>query len=148
MLRILIIFPGHALREKGLHRQLGVGTQVSSQERRAAVVPWISRGSTRRFVAPSVNMGFSLLVLQETRPAGFLRSSGGYEGTLSPWADRPVGVPSCPAPPRPPVPRCAAPSRPARGMSGFWIRQIITLVTPIVVIIIVLVVKSKLIPSI
>ena len=36
--------PGHALHEKGLQRQIGVGTLVSSQERRALAVPLISRG--------------------------------------------------------------------------------------------------------
>ena len=38
------VFPGHALHEKGLQRQLVVGTLVSNQERRAAVVPQINRG--------------------------------------------------------------------------------------------------------
>ena len=37
------------------------------------------------------------------------------------WANRPVGVPSCPAPPRPAAPPCAAPPRPARGMFELWI---------------------------
>ena len=37
-------FPGHALHEKGLQRQKGVGTLVSSQERRAFAVPRINRG--------------------------------------------------------------------------------------------------------
>ena len=37
-------FPGHALHEKGLQRQIGVGTLVSSQERRALAVPLINRG--------------------------------------------------------------------------------------------------------
>ena len=32
------IIPGHALHEKRLQRQIGVGTLISSQERRAAVV--------------------------------------------------------------------------------------------------------------
>ena len=31
--------PEHALHEKGLQRQIGVGTLVSSQERRTVVVP-------------------------------------------------------------------------------------------------------------
>ena len=35
--------PGHALHEKGLQRQIGDGTLVSSQKRRAAVVPRINR---------------------------------------------------------------------------------------------------------
>ena len=37
-------FPGHALHEEGLQRQIGVGTLVSSQERRALLVPLINRG--------------------------------------------------------------------------------------------------------
>ena len=39
-----IIIPGHALHEKGSQRQIGVGTQVSSQERKALFVPLINRG--------------------------------------------------------------------------------------------------------
>ena len=35
--------PGHALPEKGLQRQIGVGTLVSSQERRALFVPRFNR---------------------------------------------------------------------------------------------------------
>ena len=46
-------------------------------------------------------------------------------GAVVSWANRSVGVPSCPAPPRPAAPPCAAPTRPARGMSGFWIRQVL-----------------------
>ena len=38
--------PGHALHEKGLQGQVGDGTVVHSQERRAAIAPWISRLST------------------------------------------------------------------------------------------------------
>ena len=52
-----------------------------------------------------------------------LRFPGGQEGWF-PLASRPVGVPSCPAPPRPATPPCAALPRPARGMYGFWIRQV------------------------
>ena len=36
--------PGHALHEKGLQRQIGVGTLVNSQQRRALAVPVINRG--------------------------------------------------------------------------------------------------------
>ena len=43
-------------------------------------------------------------------------------GTVVSWANRPLGVPSCPAPPCPAALPCAALPRPARGMSGFWIR--------------------------
>ena len=45
-------FPGHALHEKGLQKQKGVGTLVSSQERKAAVVP-LSRWCTAN--KPRVN---------------------------------------------------------------------------------------------
>ena len=48
----------------------------------------------------------------------------GARGSAVSWADRSVGVPSCPAQPRPAAPPSAVPTRPARGMSGFWIRQV------------------------
>ena len=62
---ISLPIPGHALHEKGLQRQIGVSTLVSSQERRALAIPLINRLSTagqplvnRRstadFVPPSV----------------------------------------------------------------------------------------------
>ena len=44
--------PGHALHEKGLQRQKGVGPLVSSQEQRALLVPVINR------CQPVVNRGF------------------------------------------------------------------------------------------
>ena len=47
------IIPGHALHEKGLQRQISVGTLVSSQERRALAVPLINRSSTE--LRPQVN---------------------------------------------------------------------------------------------
>ena len=37
------MIPGHALHANGLQRQIGDGTLVSNQERRAAVVPRINR---------------------------------------------------------------------------------------------------------
>ena len=40
----IMYFPGHALHEKGLQRQRGVGPLVSSQEERALLVPVINRG--------------------------------------------------------------------------------------------------------
>ena len=36
--------PGHALHEKCLQRQIGVGTLVSSQEQRVLLVPRLNRG--------------------------------------------------------------------------------------------------------
>ena len=46
--------PGHALHEKGLQKQNGDGTLVSSKEERALLVPLINRLSTAGFVPPSV----------------------------------------------------------------------------------------------
>ena len=48
----------------------------------------------------------------------------GTGGTVVSWADRPAGVPSCPAPFRPAAPPCSALPRPARDMSGSWARQV------------------------
>ena len=45
-----LAIPGHALHDKGVQRQIGVGTLVSSKERRAAVVPVINRLATAGFV--------------------------------------------------------------------------------------------------
>ena len=118
------LFPGHALHEMGLQRQLGVGTLVSSQVRRAAVVPRKNRLSTRRFVPPAVYIGFRLLMLPRGRLGQLSSMLLRARGTVVPCAKRPVGVPSYPAPSRPAAPPCAAPPRPARGMSGFWTRQV------------------------
>ena len=105
-----IIVPGHALHEKGLQRQIGVGTLVSSQERRALLVPLINRGSTARFVPPSVYIGFPLFVLPKRRSGQLSSIAWRARGTFVSWANRPVGVrlpvPALPrrAPPRPDPP--------------------------------------------
>ena len=63
--KVCFVIPGHALHEKGLQRQIGVGSLVSSQERMALFValingrstggqPVVSRWSTAGFVPPSV----------------------------------------------------------------------------------------------
>ena len=117
-------FPGYALRVKGLQRQIGVGTSVSSQERRALLVPWLNRWSTVVFVLLSVYIGFPLPVLLKKRSAQLFSMPRRARGSVVSWANRSVGVPSCPAQPRPAALPCAAPTRPARGMSGFWIRQV------------------------
>ena len=44
--RSYAFIPGHALHEKGLQRQKGVGPLVGSQERRALLVPVINRLQT------------------------------------------------------------------------------------------------------
>ena len=38
-----LFIPGHALHEKGLQRQIAVGTLVNSQQRRALAVPLVNR---------------------------------------------------------------------------------------------------------
>ena len=50
------IIPGHALHEKGLQRQIAVGTLVNSQQRRALAVPRLNRWSTAG--EPLVNRTF------------------------------------------------------------------------------------------
>ena len=40
---LAIFIPGHALHEKGLQRQIAVGTLVNSQQRRALAVPRLNR---------------------------------------------------------------------------------------------------------
>ena len=73
-----IVFPGHALHEKGLQRQIAVGTLVNSQQRRALAVPVINRLptagqprvnrlSTACFVPPPVYIGFPLFLLAKRR---------------------------------------------------------------------------------
>ena len=69
-------------------------------------------------------MGFRLFVLLKRRSGQVCSMAWRVRGTVVSWANRSVGVPSCPALPRPAAPPCAAPTRPARGMPGFWIRHV------------------------
>ena len=102
-----------------------VGQQPGTMSgHRPADTPLINRWSTAGFVPPSVCIGIRVFVLPETCAGGFLSMVWRVTGTFVFWANRPVGVPSCPSPPRPAAPPCTAPSRPACGMSGFWIRQV------------------------
>ena len=103
--------PGHALREKGLERQISVGSLFSSKEQRALLVPVINRSSTARCVPPSVYIGFRLFVLLGRRSGDVSSMSRGVRGTLVSWAHCSVGVPSRPAPPRRPAVR-PDPTRP------------------------------------
>ena len=89
--------PGHALREKGLQRQIGVSGLLGSQERRAAVVLQINRWSTAGFVPPSVYIRFRLFALPKNRSGQLSSMFRVVRGTVVSWANRPVGVPSCPA---------------------------------------------------
>ena len=55
-------------------------------------------------------------MLPETRPGWFSSTVWRVRGTVVIWANRPIGVLFCRAPPRP-----------AHNMSGFWMRQIPTI---------------------
>ena len=92
--------PGHALHEKGLQRQVAVGTLVSSQQRRALAVPLTNRWSTGCFVPPPVYIGFPLFVLAKNRLEKLLMVPWGARGTVAFRADRNVGSLFCPAWPR------------------------------------------------
>ena len=108
-----------------LQRQIGVGTLVSSQDRRALAVLLMNRLITAGFVPPSGYMGFPLFVLAKGRSGQLSTILWRAKGTVSFWATRPDGVPFCPVPPRPAAPPCAAPTRTARGMFWFWTRQVL-----------------------
>ena len=93
---------------------------ASCQERRELLT---NRSSTAHCFPSSVLIGFRLFVLPKRFSGQLSSMPWGARGTGVSWANRPVGVPPCPAPPCPADPHCAAPHRPACGMSGFWIRQ-------------------------
>ena len=122
--------PGHALHEKGLQRQIGVGTLVNSQQRRALAVPVINRDKPDK---PRVNRTFCsstglhrisfVRACEETFRTVFYSALEGQRGG---WLPRPpkcrhLVLPSVAPPRRPP---CAVPTRPARCVSGFWTRQV------------------------
>ena len=124
VLHMFNTFPGRALHEKALQRRIGDGPMVSSQERRALAVPRINCRLTGCFVPPSVYMGIRWLVLPKSRPGQLSSMPWGGSGTVVSWENRPVGVPSCPAPPRPTAPPCAAPSRPGFGFDKYCLIKI------------------------
>ena len=103
-------FPGHALHKKGLQRQIGVGTLVNSQQRRALAVPLINRWSTGRFVPPPFYIGFPLFVLAKRRSEQFFTVRWRARGAVGFKGHRNVGTLFCPASPRPAV--RPAPCRP------------------------------------
>ena len=78
---------------------LGVGTVISSLERRALLVPRINRWSTAGFVPPSVYIRLPWFVLLARRSGQLSSMPGGYEGRLSPGRTDPSV--SRPARPRP-----------------------------------------------
>ena len=128
----------------------GQGTVLSWANRPVGVPSWPTslRRATPPCAAPprpaygksgfwtrQVCMGFRLFVLPKNRSGQSSTIPWRATGSVVPWANRPVGVPSCPAPPcpappcpappRPAAPLCAAPPRPARRMSEFWIQQVL-----------------------
>ena len=105
-------FPGHALHEKNLQRQIGVGTLVSSQEQRALLIPVINRLSTAGFVPPTDYKGFPLFVLPKSCSGQLSSMPWGAQGTVVSCADKTVGVPPCRA--RPAQPPRRAPPDPTR----------------------------------
>ena len=94
---------------------------VSSQKRRATVLlrTTADKHVVSRGFCSSVGL-HKIFVLPSTMPWRFW----GAIGSVLPFADRPVGVPPCPATLCPAALPCAAPPRPARGMPGFWIRPV------------------------
>ena len=113
--------PGHALHEK----QKRVGTLVSSQERRAAVVPRINQLSTAGFVPQSVYIRFRYVV----RASEETFKTGAYDalertrdGCLLGESIRHRPVLLGPASTRHPAVRCPDPTRP--WYVRVWIRQV------------------------
>ena len=113
---------GHQL----LSAILRSGYPARSSGRRPADKPLIYCGSTTCFVLPAVYVGFPFFALAKRRSGQLSSMPWGARGTVvsESWANRPVGVRSCPVPPRPAAPLCAAPNRSARGMFEFRIRQV------------------------
>ena len=68
-----------------------------------------------RCVPPSVYIGFRSFVLLKRHSGQLFSMSWTARGSAVSWANRPVGVPSCPAPPCPAATPCAALPRLARG---------------------------------
>ena len=90
----------------------GVGTLVSSRERRALLALPLNRDSnsvqrrfnewsTAAFVAPVVYMGFPLFVLMNRHSEQMFIAPWRVRGTVGFRADRNVGTLFCPASPRP-----------------------------------------------
>ena len=111
-----VAIPGHALHEKGLQRQIGFGPLVNSQERRALAVSVVNRS-----LCSPIGLQF---VLPKSSSGQLSSMPWQASGTFASLANRPVGFPSCLAPPRPTAPPCATPLRPAHGISGLCTRQV------------------------
>ena len=106
------LIPGHALHAKGLQRQIGVVTLVSSQERRALLVPRLNRGSTAGqpvvLFLRRLYVRIRLFVLPKRRSEQLSSVLWWARGTDLSWASRTFDVPSGRASLALP-PRCAPP---------------------------------------
>ena len=97
------MIPGYALHAKGLQRQRSVGPLPSSQKRRIAAAPRINCSSTGRFVPPSIYIGFCLFVHLGICSGDLYSIPWAARQSVVSLANRPVGLPSCPAPPQSPA---------------------------------------------
>ena len=143
--------PGHALHEKGLQGQLGVGTLFSSQARRAAVVLVWDRSSAARRVpwfglhwvycvraSEESNRTFLFFDLEVERKSSPGRTTPRRRAPLRtlpappalPCLAPPSSAPTRLAPPGP-APPCLASPRPAHGISWFWVRPINVYLEPL-----------------
>ena len=84
--------PGHALHEKGLQRQIGDGTLVSSQERRALAVPLINRGFRSSIGLNRIS--FVRASEETSRTVSSIR--WGAKGRVVSWPPRPDRPVECP----------------------------------------------------
>ena len=90
----------------------------------------INRGSTGRFVPPSVYIGFPLSVLAKRRSGQMFSMSWDLKETVVSRANRPIGVPSGPAQPVPP-PRRSPPRRdPPVVCPGFGFHKYVMIYIP------------------
>ena len=140
--------PGHALHEKDLQRQKGVGQSLFSRTclawkgftetnrrrytgqqsatksaRGLGDKPRINRLSIGRFVPSAVYIEFPLFVFAKRRSEQLFTARWRAREAVGFQGDRNVRhlvLPSVAPPRRPP---CAVPTRPARCVSGFWTRQ-------------------------
>lgn len=86
--------------------------QRTKSGRRPAVEPRINRLSTGRFVPLSVYILFRLFVFPKKHARQLFSMPWRARGSVVTWAERPVGVQSCPAPPRLAPPHRPGPPRP------------------------------------
>ena len=105
-----------------VQRQICIGTLVSNQARRAAVVPRFNRWFCSSI---GLNGGSYVLASRDMPRTVFFRFSSvvsKVRRSVVFWSNRSVGVPSCPSPPRPAAQPGAAPPRPARG-TYVWVLE-------------------------